>query len=213
MKRMTLLAKKDGLSTSDFRTYWAGPHAQLALGMQGIRAYRHNRVDKLLWTRGGDKPTFAVDGIVELVFADADAMRLAQSSTIGQTFIPADEPNFLKGWTLCVVNSLGEEPAEQWVKVLIPFHIQDKHRAALWELLQPWAVSGASHVGLDWTVSNASRERLWSEPSPPSGFISCWFRSVAEAHEAFEPDAELRCILERHTLAGDAYLIDQLRLK
>ena len=49
-KRMTLLAKKEGLSTSDFRNYWAGPHAALALGMDGISKYTHNRVDKVLWT-------------------------------------------------------------------------------------------------------------------------------------------------------------------
>ena len=120
MKRMTLLAKKEGLSTSDFRNYWAGPHAHLALGMAGITKYVHNRVDKVLWTSDGE-PAFNVDGVVELFFADAQAMRLAQASAVGQKFIPADEPIFLKGWTLCVVETDGVEPLEKSVKVLIPF--------------------------------------------------------------------------------------------
>lgn len=36
IKRMTLLAKKEAMSVTDFRAYWAGPHAKLALGMEGI---------------------------------------------------------------------------------------------------------------------------------------------------------------------------------
>ena len=82
MKRMTLLAKREGLSTSDFRSYWAGPHAALALGMDGISKYTHNRVDKVLWTTDG-APRFCIDGIVELYFRDEDAMRDAQASTVG----------------------------------------------------------------------------------------------------------------------------------
>ena len=93
MKRMTLLAKKEGMATCDFRAYWAGPHARLALGMEGITKYTHNRVDKVLWASGGE-PAFNVDGIVELYFSDGEAMRLAQASAVGRKFIPADEPFF-----------------------------------------------------------------------------------------------------------------------
>jgi hypothetical protein len=39
------LAKKEGMSTSDFRAYWSGSHAKLALGMDGIARYVHNRVE------------------------------------------------------------------------------------------------------------------------------------------------------------------------
>jgi hypothetical protein len=212
MKRMTLLAKKEGMATSDFRAYWAGPHAQLALGMDGITAYAHNRVDKVLWA-SGDVPAFNVDGIVELYFSDAEAMRSAQASAVGKKFIPADEPLFLKGWTLCVVDVLGDELQVQSAKVLIPFHAYPESRETLWSDLQRVAESTGTKVALNWTVSTARREQLWSEPAPPTGFVSVWFSNVAKAHEAFEPSFELRRVIETHTFDGVAYLIDQLRIR
>ena len=213
-KRMTLLVKKEGLSTSDFRNYWAGPHARLALGMAGITRYVHNRVDKVLWASGGE-PVFDVDGVVELSFADAQAMRLAQESAVGQRYIPADEPNFLKGWTLCVVETEAEAPAEQTkqaVKVLVPFHAQPQARQALWRELSRIAQTGCT-VALNWTISTARRERLWAEPNPPTGFICVWLDSVAKVHEAFEPASDLRRVIDAHVSDGVAYLIDELPIR
>lgn len=212
MKRMTLLAKKEGMSTSDFRSYWAGPHAKLALGMEGISKYTHNRVDKVLWV-SGDEPVFNVDGIVELFFADVEAMCLAQASVVGKRFIPADEPLFLKGWTLCVVDVQGEEPHGDLAKVLVPFHGRAEARNALWSELARVADATGTKVALNWTESTAKRERLWAEPSPPTGFVAAWFDSVAMAHEAFEPESELLQVINRHATDGVAYLIDQLRIR
>jgi hypothetical protein len=209
---MTLLAKKDGLSTSDFRNYWAGPHAQLALGMAGITKYVHNRVDKVLWTAGDGEPAFSVDGVVELFFADTEAMRLAQASAIGQKYIPADEPLFLKGWTLCVVETDGEEPTGERVKVLIPFHAAPEARDALWRDLS--SIAGTSYtVALNWTISTSRRERLWAEPNPPTGIICVWLDSVASAHEAFESSSELRHVIEAHVCDAVAYLIDDYSIR
>lgn len=207
-KRMTLLARKEGLSTADFRNYWAGPHARLALGMAGITKYVHNRVDKVLWASDG-KPAFQVDGIVELCFADAQAMRTAQASAVGEKYIPADEPNFLRAWTLCVVETDGAEPAERAVKVLIPFHAHPQARDALGRELSRIACK----VALNWTVSTARRERLWAEPNPPTGFVCVGLDSVAQAHEAFEACSELRRTLETHVDDAVAYLIDELSIR
>ncbi|MFD0881562.1 EthD domain-containing protein [Variovorax dokdonensis] len=210
---MTLLARKEGMSTSDFRAYWAGPHAKLALGMNGITKYTHNRVDKVLWTAGDHGPAFDVDGIVELFFADAEVMRMAQASSVGKKFIPEDEPGFLKGWTLCVVDEDGDEPGDAAVKVMIPFHAEADVRDSLWRSLKHAAEALNAKVTLNWTVSTARRERLWAEPAPPTGFVGAWFDSVAAAHEAFEPSCELRRVLESSTVDGAAYLIDQLRIR
>jgi len=208
---MTLLAKKEGLSTSDFRNYWAGPHAGLALGMAGITKYVHNRVDKVLWA-SGDGPAFDVDGIVELLFSDDEAMRVAQASAVGLKYIPADEPIFLKGWTLCVVQTDGVEPAQRAVKVLVPFHAQPDVRDVLWRELTRLTETGCT-VALNWTISTARRERLWAEPSPPTGFICIWLDSIARAHEAFEPSSELRRVIEEYVRDGVAYLIDELPIR
>ena len=212
MKRMTLLAKREGMATSDFRAYWAGPHAQLALGMNGIVKYTHNRVDKVLWASDGE-PAFTVDGVVELSFSDAEAMRQAQASVVGAKFIPADEPQFLRGWTLCVVEEQGDEPQEQCTKVLIPFHAQPETRNALWSELQDLDKASGMRSVLNWTVSTARRERLWAEPVPPTGVISAWLASVAKAHEAFEPESRLRRVVEKYTTDGVAYLVDRLHIR
>lgn len=213
MKRMTLLVKKDGMSTSDFRAHWAGPHAQLALGMDGITEYRHNRVDKVLWVRGGGNPPFQVDGIVELSFADAAVMRSAQASLIGKKYIPADEPLFLKGWTLCVVDTLGVEPNEALVKVLVPFHGVKSSKEELWSEVKKVCGSSNTRATLNWTTSTACREALWCEPYPPEGIFCFWFESVAEAHQAFELSSELCELFEIHTKNTASYLVNQLMLK
>ncbi|HSV60667.1 MAG TPA: EthD domain-containing protein [Variovorax sp.] len=209
---MTLLARKEGLSTADFRNYWAGPHAALALGMDGISKYTHNRVDKVLWASGG-KPVFDVDGIVELFFSDAEAMRQAQACAVGTKFIPADEPNFLKGWSLCVVETDGEEPCEGGVKVIVPFHASAQAREGLWDGLCRVGAEMRAKVALNWTVSTAGRERLWTEPNPPSGFMCIWLESVAKAHASFEPSSELLRFIETHVSEAAAYLIDELRIR
>ena len=213
MKRMTLLAKKEGMSTSDFRAYWAGPHAQLALCMGGISEYVQNRVDKVLWASGTGEPVFCVDGVVELSFSDSDAMQLAQASAVGKKFIPTDEPQFLKGWTLCIVDTVGVEPKEHCVKVLIPFHATESARDVLWREIQGFCKESGIQVTLNWTVSTAKRASLWTESEPPSGFLGVWFCDAAAAHEAFEPLARLPCILESYAESSAAYLINQLRLR
>ena len=130
IKRMTLLAKRQDLSTSDFRSYWAGPHAKLALGMEGIAKYVQNRVDKVLWSSDAT-PAFSIDGIVELYFEDDDAMRRAQATTIGRRYIPADEPNFLRGWTLCVMEPDENYSPRRNTKVIVPFLLSDSLYASM----------------------------------------------------------------------------------
>ena len=213
MKRMTLLAKKEGLSTADFRSYWAGPHAALALCMEGVSKYTHNRVDKVLWTKY-DRPCFCIDGIVELYFRDEGAMRDAQASTIGRRHIPADEPNFLKGWTLCLVDSQGDEAAvaDRPVKVIVPFLLGTSSKEAFARAIAQHAIETSVHIALNWTTSTARRTQLWSEPSPPDGFVVLWFGSVATAHDAFDQGAICRLFAE-HLADGTAYLIDERTIR
>lgn len=210
---MTLLAKKDGLSTADFRNYWAGPHAALALGMEGISKYTHNRVDKVLWATG-DAPGFEVDGIVELCFLDDEAMRAAQGSSIGLRHIPSDEPNFLKGWTLCIVDTEGDDGggAASTVKVIVPFLLEERSKDTVGSAVKRYASETGSKCALNWTASTARRERLWSEPSPPDGLLVLWFASVASAHDAFDQGA-LCSTLSAHFRQATAYLIDELAIR
>ncbi|PSL79999.1 hypothetical protein C7T35_34555 [Variovorax sp. WS11] len=205
---MTLLAKKEGLSTSDFRSYWAGPHAALALGMEGISKYTHNRVEKVLWTTN-DPPCFCIDGIVELYFRDEEAMCDAQASTIGRRHIPADEPNFLKGWTLCIVDTEGDEgdASDRAVKVIVPFLLGASPKERFAAEIARYASETGLRLELNWTASTARRAQLWSEPHPPDGLAVLWFGSVASAHDAFDEGA-ICSLLAAHLAHATAYLVD-----
>lgn len=216
MKRMTLLARREGMSTGDFRSYWAGTHGKLALEMDGIAQYIQNRVDKVLWSRCG-VPAFSVDGIVELWFEGEDAMRRAQESSIGRLHIPADEPNFLRGWTLCIVDERETETDSSNVKVMVPFSaksgadnhlIDDRLRQLVREV-----GSGIRGVSTNWTASTARRDWLWAEPLPPTGFLTFWFADLCAAHDAFSAVRPLALGLQSLLDEGTAYLVDPLVLR
>jgi EthD domain len=208
---MTLLARKDGMSVSDFRAYWAGCHAALALCMDGIASYTQNRVDKTLWQLFDGRGCFQLDGVVELCFDHDDAMRDAQASAVGSKYIPEDEPNFLRGWTLCVVENEEEQTGPKAVKVIVPAVMKDvtsktEFKQALLEAND--AQKSPSRIAFNWTSRTASREQLWSEPSPPDAIVVLWFESIADAHVAFEPDGRyvqaFRSVADR----AAAYLIN-----
>lgn len=212
-KRMTLLARKAGMSVGDFRHYWSGPHASLALGMDGISKYTQNRVEKVLWCSAGT-PAFSADGIVELFFASDEAMRAAQASSIGSRHIPQDEPNFLRGWTLCIVDTQGEAAADLPTKVIVPFaRTADGGRERLAAALEQAGERTRTSCSFDWTASTARRESLWSEPVPPMGFVSIRLPSVAAAHEAFDEQGAVRAALESELEGAVAYLVDELILR
>lgn len=217
MKRMTLLAKRPDLSSSDFRQYWAGPHGSLALEMEGISRYTQNRVEKILWARNG-VPSFSVDGIVELWFEGEDAMRRAQGSSIGRDHIPSDELNFLKGWTLCLVDEVGSQQKGHTVKVMLPFLMnpgvdQATLQARISEVAKKIGVNGDSTVSFNWTTSHARRERLWAEPVPPTGFAVFWLRSLKDAHDCFARDGAIAATLTELLDDGVAYLVQPLELR
>ena len=211
IKRMTLLARKDGTSVSDFRAYWAGCHAALALCMDGISSYTQNRVDKKLWQLFDGCGCFQVDGVVELCFDDDDAMRDAQASAVGSKFIPEDEPNFLRGWTLCVVENEEEHTELKGVKVIVPAVMKNiVSKSDFKQVLVGANITETSPATIDfnWTSRTATRARLWSEPNPPDAIVVLWFESVADAHVAFEPDGRyvqaFRSVADR----AAAYLIN-----
>ncbi|MFM0125191.1 MULTISPECIES: EthD domain-containing protein [unclassified Paraburkholderia] len=216
IKRMTLLARKDGTSVSDFRAYWAGCHAELALCMNGISSYTQNRVDKVLWQLSDDDGCFQVDGVVELCFENENVMHEAQSSAVGSKYIPEDEPNFLRGWSLCVVENDEEQTEPKGVKVIVLAVM--KTAASKSDLRM--AVKDANdaqrspaRLAFNWTSRTASRERLWSEPSPPDALVSLWFENVADAHAAFESGGRYERALLSVSDRAAAYLINTLVVK
>lgn len=70
------LNRRDGLSFEEFREYWLDEHAPLASEMPGLERYTVAFAD--------DPDRAAYDGVAEVYFADAEALREGMGSETGQ---------------------------------------------------------------------------------------------------------------------------------
>lgn len=211
IKRMTLLSRRKDTPVSDFRAYWSGCHAQLALCMDGITSYTQNRVDKCLWQLSNDAGQFDIDGIVELCFESDDVMGIAQRSRVGSEYLPDDELNFLHGWTLCVVTHEDEPKQHRGVKVVVAAAMADG--VSRDDFRNGFIQANASQVipakiSFNWTEMSAKRERLWAEPVAPDVLAALWFESNAHVQDAFRRDGEFARQLSRLSSRAGAYLIN-----
>ena len=209
---MTLLARREGTSTSAFRDHWAGGHARLALSLPGVCKYTQNRVDAVLWQDGSGEP-FRVDGIVELFFTDADIMATAQATDTGSRLIPEDEPRFLKGWTLCVVETDGPHD-HAGVKVLLPIAVKagmpiGDAAAALRDIA---SVAGCTAVAINTVLHHARRDRLWCEPVAPDLLAAYWFDDTDSAVRAFSQGGVADQTLTKLARKASALLCDPLTI-
>lgn len=136
-------------------------------------------------------------------------MRHAQASNIGRRHIPEDEPNFLKGWTLCLVDEEPESSEPGPAKVMVPFLLDGHDRIQVHARLAEAGKSLGFSCAFNWTSATAQRDLLWAEPLPPSGFAVIRFKNVATAHMAFEEDAPVRSIFESAVGSAAAYLVDE----
>ncbi len=91
IKSVTWFKRRAGTDLAQFRAYWRGPHAELAVQLPGLRHYRQNAVTDGAY-RGGNEPLF--DGFAETWFDDADALRAVARSDAYRTLM-ADEPNLM----------------------------------------------------------------------------------------------------------------------
>lgn len=78
IKFVAVVKRKEGLDFEEFRTLWCDEHPALVLAMPGVRAYQQN-----LAHRGGERD-WPADGIAEVTFDDAAAMKAAFASPEGK---------------------------------------------------------------------------------------------------------------------------------
>ena len=74
-KAIILLQRRADMSREDFRHWWLGAHAKLALGLPGLRGLSFNLVE-------GDAGD--VDGVSELWFDSSSAFEAAYASDLGK---------------------------------------------------------------------------------------------------------------------------------
>jgi uncharacterized protein (TIGR02118 family) len=87
IKRISLVARKEGMSPEAFREHWMGPHAAIVRQLKNLRGLQFNPVI--------DPSTSEWDGIGELWFdsiADAEAAFKAEPV---RSLLAEDRPRFL----------------------------------------------------------------------------------------------------------------------
>lgn len=88
IKRISLVARKPGLSVAEFERHWMGPHAAIVRQMPGLRGFTLNMIHE----GDGEREW---DGIGELWF---DSVADAQAAFAGEPIaglLAADRPKFL----------------------------------------------------------------------------------------------------------------------
>ncbi|NKB56640.1 MAG: EthD family reductase [Alphaproteobacteria bacterium] len=80
IKRISILTRKPEFTPEAFRKHWLEIHGPLARKVPGIRRYVQNHITEAV--RHPDLPpsTQQVDGIVEMLFDDREAMETALTS-------------------------------------------------------------------------------------------------------------------------------------
>ncbi|HTK11393.1 MAG TPA: EthD family reductase [Ktedonobacteraceae bacterium] len=75
-KLISLIKRKEGMSQEEFARWAVESHALIGKRMPGIRQYRIN-------VRGADQPEEEFDGVFELWFDTAEALKAAFDSPVG----------------------------------------------------------------------------------------------------------------------------------
>ena len=89
VKRVSLVAKKEDLSTEQFRAHWSGPHIEIVRQLPGLRGIRLNHV------ADADGPR-DWDGIGELWFDNLEAARAAFQVEPLHSRLVADRATFIR---------------------------------------------------------------------------------------------------------------------
>jgi uncharacterized protein (TIGR02118 family) len=103
IKRLSFLARRDDMTSAEFRKYWLGPHAAILRGMPHVLHYSVTCFDEggeLSFEEEGRQP---VDGFAALWFANTEDMKAAYESPAGRA-AAADLPNFTKAVKRVVID-------------------------------------------------------------------------------------------------------------
>lgn len=190
-KRITYLERRDQMPRSDFSRHWSTAHAEIARQLPGVTAYRQNHVRPHAALPLGDD-AYAVDGIVELWFANEDVVHAAFDSDVADR-LATDETSFLSGLTGGAV--FAEEQCEirphklwllaRWRSEEAP----DRDAVGEWSAEQVAGcreIFGASANYLDPGAELLTRSSLRSDPRLPQIAIAFGVSSETAADTAAE---------------------------
>ena len=88
IKRISLVARKPGMTIEEFERHWTGPHSEIVRQMQGLRGMRLNLIEDTEGEREWD-------GIGELWFDSIEDARAAFAAEPVRGLLAEDRPKFL----------------------------------------------------------------------------------------------------------------------
>jgi len=216
-KRITYLEKRDEMSREDFSEYWSTIHADIARDLPGVVAYRQNHVRPSSGAPSSSAP-FAVDGIVELWFADESVVRAGFESDIAQR-LAADETNFLSGLTGGAVAA--DEPCEVSPGKVWLLARWCREAAGDQETVRAWAegvvdeLPGALRASVNFLIPDApvlTRPALRAEPRIPEVAIAFSFADETTAAQAASGLAVSGSRMQGVLSGVDVYLAEELAI-
>lgn len=192
IKRMTMLARKDGMSVPEFRNHWYVNHAKIVKQMPRLGRYLQNHVIRKIVPDIGDA-AFSVDGIPELWFADEDAKNAALQSPAAKA-LPVDERNFMRGITIFAIDETVVRSGDGGAKVMLLSRSGKGkgNELAVSGVAGSWIgrlaneLPGTRRSVVNRVVSTDRRSGVWCEPNPPDTIIELRFDSEEAADKAFQ---------------------------
>jgi uncharacterized protein (TIGR02118 family) len=88
IKRISLVARKPGMTLEEFECHWTGPHIEIVRQMQGLRGIRLNLIRHVEGERDWD-------GIGELWFDSVEDAQAAFAAEPVCSLLAEDRPKFL----------------------------------------------------------------------------------------------------------------------
>jgi uncharacterized protein (TIGR02118 family) len=105
IKRISLLARKNGMDAAEFERRWFGQHADLVRQVEGVKGYVQNKVESATGSLQ------SIDGIAEIWFADAATMTSVLASPQWQAVV-ADGREFLGDVTALLIDERTVVPVQ-----------------------------------------------------------------------------------------------------
>ncbi len=189
IKRMTLLARKDGMTVAEFQNYWYLNHVKIVKQMPQLGKYVQNHVIRNITPDIGG-PAFTVDGIPELWFKDEDAQNAAFQSSAAKA-LPDDERNFLLGITILSIDETVVRSGDGGAKVMLLCRNGRGNGASSPGASNSWIehladeLPGAKGCVVNRVVSTDRRAGVWCEPNPPDVIAELRFDNEKAAEEVF----------------------------
>jgi uncharacterized protein (TIGR02118 family) len=210
--RMGLLTRRPDIPEAEFRRHWRDVHGPLAARLPGLRGYQQNHiVDRRQLAIDHARGAWAIDGISELWFDDAETMRRAIASDAYRPVV-ADSAHFLADTRVIVGRQQvvvpmaeGKGPLIKRMSILRRLDGMSPERFAdEWGRVHaPLVREFPGLAGYRQTLVT-DREAVPGASSayaavPADGIVEMWFRNEADLTTAFRSPAAERS--QRHALS------------